>query len=61
MDAFLEMLPEGMLGHPDGIVFDTVEDAGKLSVIIRTGGQLPTAPSGRCGTPSPQWPRKGTT
>jgi chloramphenicol 3-O phosphotransferase len=37
MDAFLEMLPEGLLGHPDGIVFETVEDAGKPSVIIRTG------------------------
>jgi chloramphenicol 3-O phosphotransferase len=37
MDAFLEMLPKGMLGHPDGIVFETVEDAGKPLVIIRTG------------------------
>ena len=37
MDAFFEMMPEGMIGHPDGIVFETVEDAGKPSVVIRTG------------------------
>lgn len=34
MDTFLEMLPEGWLGHPDGIVFETIEDIGKLSIII---------------------------
>lgn len=37
MDAFFAMLPEGMLGHPHGIVFETVEDAGNPSVVIRTG------------------------
>jgi chloramphenicol 3-O phosphotransferase len=37
MDTFLEMLPEGMLGHLDGIIFETVEEAGKPSIIIRTG------------------------
>ncbi len=40
MDAFLEMLPEALWGHPDGIVFETVQEGGKPSVIIRSG---PTA------------------
>lgn len=40
MDAFLEMLPETLWGHPDGIVFETVQEGGKPSVIIRSG---PTA------------------
>jgi len=37
MDAFLGMLPEAMIGHPDGIVFETTAQAGKPAVIIRTG------------------------
>lgn len=37
MDAFLEMLPEASFGHPDGLVFETVEEDSKPSVIIRTG------------------------
>lgn len=37
MDAFLEMLPPGMVGHPDGLVFERVEDQGKPSFVIRTG------------------------
>ena len=37
MDAFLEMLPEALWGHPDGIVFETVQEGGKPSVIIRSG------------------------
>jgi len=40
MDTFLEMLPDASWGHPDGIVFETVQEAGKPSVIIRSG---PTA------------------
>jgi chloramphenicol 3-O phosphotransferase len=40
MDAFLEMLPETLWGHPDGIIFETVQEGGKPSVIIRSG---PTA------------------
>jgi chloramphenicol 3-O phosphotransferase len=37
MDAFLEMLPEALWGHPDGIVFETVQEGGKPSVVIRSG------------------------
>lgn len=37
MDAFLDMLPEALWGHPDGIVFETVHEGGKPSVIIRSG------------------------
>jgi chloramphenicol 3-O phosphotransferase len=37
MDAFLDMLPEGMVGHPDGVVFETTQDAGHPCVVIKTG------------------------
>lgn len=37
MDAFLDMLPPAMLGHPDGLVFEAVQDSGKPSVIIKSG------------------------
>ncbi|HZC16431.1 MAG TPA: AAA family ATPase [Caulobacteraceae bacterium] len=37
MDAFLEMLPAAMFGHADGYIFETVQDQGKPSVVIRTG------------------------
>lgn len=37
MDSFLEMLPDASWDHPDGITFETVQEAGKPSVIIRTG------------------------
>jgi chloramphenicol 3-O phosphotransferase len=37
MDAFIEMLPEAMIGHPDGLIFETVRDEGRPSVVIRTG------------------------
>ena len=37
MDAFIDMLPEGMFGCPDGLNFDTIQDEGRPSVIIRTG------------------------
>lgn len=37
MDAFLDVLPEALWGHADGIVFETVQEGGKPSVIIRSG------------------------
>jgi chloramphenicol 3-O phosphotransferase len=37
MDAFLEMLPAASFGHPDGLTFETVQEDGRPSVIIRTG------------------------
>ncbi len=37
MDAFLAMLPAAMIGHPDGIVFETVQQDGAPMVVIRTG------------------------
>lgn len=40
MDAFLEMLPEAMVGHPDGMTFETLQDEGRPSVAIHTGPVL---------------------
>lgn len=37
MDAFLDMMPERLWDHPDGITFETVEQDGKPSVVIHTG------------------------
>lgn len=37
MDAFIEMLPEALQDHADGLSYETVLDNGKPSVIIRTG------------------------
>src|SRR5262249_1036798 len=37
MDAFIDMMPEDSFGHPDWLVFETVEEDGKPSVVIRTG------------------------
>lgn len=37
MDAFLDMLPEAMIGHPDGLVFEPMELDGKPAVAIRSG------------------------
>lgn len=37
MDAFIDMLPKGMFGHPEGLIFETSQDPGKPSIIIRTG------------------------
>ena len=37
MDAFLEMLPAAYDNHPDGFVYETVEDAGKPVVAITAG------------------------
>jgi chloramphenicol 3-O phosphotransferase len=41
MDAFLEMLPARMFGHPDGYIFETTTDAdGKPTVVIHSGPVL---------------------
>jgi len=37
MDAILQMLPAASLGHPDGLTFETVQEDGRPSVVIRTG------------------------
>ena len=37
MDAFLAMLPDASFRHPDGLTFETVQEDGKPSVIIRSG------------------------
>jgi chloramphenicol 3-O phosphotransferase len=37
MDAFLDMLPEAMIGHPDGLVFEPIEQDGKPVVAIKSG------------------------
>lgn len=37
MDVFCEMLPEAYWNHPDGFVFETIEEGGRPSVIIKTG------------------------
>lgn len=37
MDAFLNMLPERYWDHPDGLTFETVQQEGKPSVVIRSG------------------------
>jgi chloramphenicol 3-O phosphotransferase len=37
MDSFIDMLPEAMLGHPDGLIFETIEAKGGRQVAIRTG------------------------
>ncbi|QJB69367.1 chloramphenicol phosphotransferase CPT family protein [Parasphingorhabdus halotolerans] len=39
-DAFLEMLPTSMFGHPDGIDFETVQIDGKPSVTIEMGKNM---------------------
>lgn len=46
MDAFLEMLPPRMFGHPDGFVFETVDDGGSPSVVIHSGPVLARLMSG---------------
>jgi chloramphenicol 3-O phosphotransferase len=37
MDAFLEMMPPRCWDHADGITFETVQQDGKPSVVIRSG------------------------
>ena len=46
MDAFLAMLPEALLSHPDGLIFERVEEQGMPSVVIRTGPVLERAMRG---------------
>jgi chloramphenicol 3-O phosphotransferase len=46
LDAFIDMLPKGMIGHPDGVVFETVQDQGHPSVVIRTGPVMQRAMRG---------------
>jgi chloramphenicol 3-O phosphotransferase len=43
MDAFVDMLPEGMLGHPDGMVFEPGEADGRPCIDVRTGGVMARA------------------
>jgi chloramphenicol 3-O phosphotransferase len=40
MDTFLEMLPPRMFGHPDGYIFETIDDGGSPSVAIHSGPVL---------------------
>jgi chloramphenicol 3-O phosphotransferase len=37
MDAFITMMPEVYWDHPDGLTFETVQEDGKPSVVIRSG------------------------
>lgn len=37
MDAFIDMLPAAMFGHPDVLVFEPLQADGKPSIAIRTG------------------------
>jgi chloramphenicol 3-O phosphotransferase len=37
MDAFIEMLPETMIGHPDGLVFEPIQQDGKPAIVIKSG------------------------
>nr|WP_298688681.1 chloramphenicol phosphotransferase [uncultured Dongia sp.] len=37
MDVFCEMLPPAYFDHPDGFVFETMQQDGKPSVVITTG------------------------
>jgi chloramphenicol 3-O phosphotransferase len=46
MDGFLAMLPPAMMGHPDGLLFETVLEAGRPSVVIHAGPVLERAMRG---------------
>jgi chloramphenicol 3-O phosphotransferase len=37
MDAFIDMMPENSWGHPDWLDFETVQEDGKPSVVLKTG------------------------
>lgn len=37
MDTYIEMLPEPLQDHPDGVCYEVSEEAGKPSVAVRTG------------------------
>lgn len=46
LDAFISMLPERMIGHPDGLIFDTEEEQGQTGVAIRSGPVVARAMQG---------------
>jgi chloramphenicol 3-O phosphotransferase len=46
MDAFLDMLPEELLAHPNGLVFEAALDDGKPIIAIRSGPVLQRAMRG---------------
>lgn len=46
MDAFIDMLPKRLFGHPDGLIFETVQDRGNPSTIIRSGAAVERAMRG---------------
>jgi chloramphenicol 3-O phosphotransferase len=46
MDAFLDMLPEAMLSHPDGLLFEPAIEDGLRVVAIRTGAVFEQAMRG---------------
>lgn len=37
MDAFLGMMPERLWDHPDGVIFDAMQQRGKPRVTVRSG------------------------
>jgi chloramphenicol 3-O phosphotransferase len=51
MDVFLDMLPPAMFGHPDGLVFETIQEQGQPSIVIRSGPVLERGRPGKqpCG------------
>lgn len=46
MDAFLDMLPEQLLDHPDGLVFEAGQEDGNPVIAIRSGPVLQRAMRG---------------
>lgn len=47
MDAFLDMLPKSMIGHPDGLVFEAIERPSDPPIVmIRSGPVLERAMDG---------------
>jgi chloramphenicol 3-O phosphotransferase len=49
MDAFIDMLPDGMIGHADGLAFEALEDGDSPSVAVRSGPVLERAMRGMRG------------
>jgi len=47
MDAFLDMLPEAMLSHPEGLMFEASRDNGKPIITVRSGPILERVMRGR--------------
>lgn len=46
MDAFIGMLPTRLVGHPDGLTFETTPDYGSPSTAVRSGPVLERAMRG---------------